>query len=268
MLALISPAKSMEIPMVSPKLNYTQPIFKEEIKAIVTAAKKLKHGQLMKMLSISEKLAELNVNRYKNFTDDFTLENGATPAITSFAGDVYLGLDAKSFGHKEMEIANQKILILSGLYGLIRPLDLILPYRLEMGTTIKVEKAKNLYEFWGSKIASEIEKILDSRNATFIINLASDEYFKAVRPYLNAKKLININFKEEKNGKWTFISFNAKKARGLMCRYIVNTKAKNPENLKAFDYEDYIYNEALSSDHEWVFTRKFIPINEKRAKLL
>jgi uncharacterized protein len=264
MIALISPAKSMEKPAINSAISYSQPIFKDEMKTIVAALKKLKKVQLMELMSISDKLAELNVSRFKAFNHDFTLENGAAPAITSFTGDVYLGLDARSFSQKELLLADEKILILSGLYGIIKPLDLILPYRLEMGSSIALGKKKNLYHFWGSTIADRIEEKMKASKSQYLINLASDEYFKAVGPHFDDTKIIHINFMEEKNGKWTFISFNAKKARGLMCRYIVKTKAKSPDMLKGFDYEDYQFNASLSKANEWIFTRKFIPISEKR----
>ncbi len=254
----------MEKPLINSALTYSQPVFRDEIKTIVSVLKKLKKPQLMELMDISDKLAELNVARYSAFNHEFTVENEADPAITSFTGDVYLGLDAKSLNHKELLLANEKILILSGLYGLLKPLDLILPYRLEMGSGIAIGKNKNLYHFWGGAIANKIKEKMKASKAEYLINLASDEYFKVVDPYFEPEKVIRINFMEEKNGKMTFISFNAKKARGLMCRYIVKTKPKTPDMLKGFNYEDYQYNEPLSKNNELIFTRKFIPISEKR----
>lgn len=268
MIALISPAKSMDTPKVNPKLTYTQPIFTEEIKQIVGVLSKIKPTKMMELMSISEKLALLNVERYRDFQATFSLDGGSYPAITSFTGDVYLGLDAKSLTDAELKKANEQIVILSGLYGKLKPLDLIQPYRLEMSTSIAIGKHKNLYQFWGDKVCQAIESQMAASKASHIINLASDEYYKVVKPHIDNKKVVHINFMEEKNGKWTFISFNAKKARGLMCRYLIKSKAKNPEKLKEFDYEDYCYNETLSSDNQWIFTRKFVPISQKRAEAI
>jgi uncharacterized protein len=262
MLAIISPAKSMDTPLVNPNLVYTQPIFKSEMKTILSSIKKYKPDDLMQLMSISEKLATLNTDRFKAFNLDLTLENGAAPAITSFTGEVYLGLDARAFTDKELVLANSKISILSGFYGLLNPLDLILPYRLEMGTTLPIGKNKNLYEFWGKKVAIALDSKMEKTNSEYLINLASEEYFKVVKPHIQSDKLIHINFKEEKAGKWTFISFNAKKARGLVCKYIVKNKISRPEQLKKFDYENYIFNESLSTSNEWIFTRKFVSVKD------
>jgi uncharacterized protein len=265
MIALISPAKSMDTPEVNPKLTYSQPLFSEEIQQIVAVLRKVKPAKMSQLMSISEKLALLNVDRYNSFKNSFSLDNGSYPAITSFTGDVYLGLDAKSLTESELKKVNDQIIILSGLYGKLKPLDLIQPYRLEMSTSIAIGKHKNLYQFWNNKVCQAIEDQMSKSNSTHIINLASDEYYKVVKPHVDDKKVIHINFMEEKNGKWSFISFNAKKARGLMCRYMIKSKAKNPQKLKEFDYEDYCFNESLSAGNQWIFTRKFVPISEKRA---
>ncbi len=264
MIAIISPAKSMDRPStISDNLTYTQPHFKTEIKSLLTAIKKYKTKDLMELMDISEKLAQLNYERYKNFTLEFNIKTAA-PAITSFTGDVYLGLDASSFTDSQLTTANEKIAILSGFYGLLKPLDLILPYRLEMGRSLAIGKSKNLYQFWGNKVAIALEDKMKLQKADYLINLASDEYFKVVKPYIDDKKIIHVNFMEEKNGKWTFISFNAKKARGLMANYIIKSKINSLKDLKNFNLEDYTYNASLSKDNELIFTRKFIPIAEKR----
>lgn len=249
MLLLISPAKTLnEAP--STLKDYTQPQLLEETDVLVKKMKTLNSTNIQELMKVSEKIANLNVERYQNFNLPFSLEN-AKQAIFAFKGDVYQGLDAETFTSEELDFAQQHIGILSGLYGLLKPLDLMQPYRLEMGTRLKVDEAANLYSFWDNKITDKI----NAQEQNTIVNLASNEYFKAVKTKALKGQLWNVNFKELRNGKYKVISFSAKRARGMMCRYVVQNRLTNPEGMKQFDWDDYQYNEALSSTHDLVFTR-------------
>jgi len=201
-------------------------------------------------MSISDKLSKLNFDRFQTFATPFTLRN-AKQALLAFKGDVYNGIDAPSLSQEDLEFAQDSVRMLSGLYGVIRPLDLIAPYRLEMGTRLVNSKGKNLYEFWGDQISN----VLNDDESEVIINLASNEYFKGIdKKALNAK-IINIAFKELKNDKYKIIGIYAKRARGLMVNYIIKNRLIKPESLKAFDVEGYQFREELSDTLTWVFTR-------------
>lgn len=254
MLILISPSKTMDATQLSPKVEFSIPTFQNEIFQLIHELKKKKTKDFEKMMDLSPKLASHTHHLYQNFEDSFTNEN-SKPAIYSFKGDVYLGMDVNSFTNKDVKEANKSIRILSGLYGLLKPLDWIQEYRLEMGRAIKIGKSNNLYQFWGSKIADEVISEPEYHKDQKIINLASDEYFKSVSKYLNESNVITINFKEWRNGKYTFLSFNAKKARGMMCHYFVKSKVKKAVDLKKFNYENYAFNETLSTENNWIFTR-------------
>ncbi len=224
--------------------------FEKESTVLIKDLKKLKSIELQKLMKVSPKIAELNTERFNNWKLPFTSEN-AKAAIFAFKGDVYTGLDAESLSKKEIEFAQAHLSILSGLYGLLRPLDLMQAYRLEMGTKYGTSKGKDLYEFWADKITHEI----NSREEKTILNLASNEYFKAVNKKKLKAEIISPIFKDEKNGVLKVISFFAKKARGMMTRFIIQNHITNVEEIKNFNLGGYAFNESLSTDKEWVFTR-------------
>jgi hypothetical protein len=202
-------------------------------------------------MKLSDNLAELNYNRYQNFTEEFNKDN-SQQSIFAFTGDVYEGFDARNLSKSEIKLSNSKIAILSGLYGLLKPLDLIQPYRLEMGTKMKNDKGEDLYDFWGDKITDQINKL----ESELVINLASNEYFKSVKKKKLKAKLVNIDFKEDKGGKVSIIGIYAKKARGYMARFIVKNDVNNLEKLKDFDVEGYKFIESMSDDANLTFLRK------------
>lgn len=254
MIIVISPAKSLyeQSPILLEK--YTEATFMPEAETIVSVLKKKKPAQLAKLMGISVKLAELNYQRFQAWTTPFTPEN-SWQAVLMFNGDVYHGLKAETFSTDEFEIAQQKIRILSGVYGLLKPLDLIQPYRLEMGTSIGISRKKNLYEFWKTKITSQLNQEMALTGQNVLINLASNEYFSAIDTKKLKARIITPSFKEQKNGQYQMVSFFAKKARGLMSRFIILNNISDPEEIKAFDLEGYYFNNQLSNENDWVFTR-------------
>lgn len=253
MIVLLSPAKSLDF-TPRPELARSQPRFRKDTLELVGIMKKKSAGDLKKLMSISEKLADLNVERFKAFKAEHNKEN-SKQAIFAFTGDVYVGLDAGLFNEEDLAFAQDHVRMLSGLYGLLRPLDTMQPYRLEMGTKLKTSRGKDLYDFWGSAITGKIKEDLKSTGSRFLINLASQEYYKAVDLKSLDCDLYNIQFLELRDDEFKFISFSAKKARGYMTRYIVKNKITDPEKIKGFNLEGYLYNAALSVDKNWVFTR-------------
>ncbi len=255
MLFLISPAKTLDLSSSYGNLPLTMPSFLKCSEILIKKVRKLSPADLEQLMGISPELAQLNYDRFKAWNLPFLPEN-ARPAALTFKGDVYLGLQAETFGTAEWEYAQQHLRILSGLYGLLRPLDLIQAYRLEMGTALANPKGKNLYAFWEKTLTDALNAELEEKKIEHVINLASQEYAKA----LNFKKIraevITPNFKERKNGKYQMISFFAKKARGLMCRFAIEQKIESPEQLKAFDLEKYFYENDLSKEKEWFFGRE------------
>ena len=235
MLLLISPAKTLDFEPMGLKQK-TKPRFLKESQVLVDVLKKKSVDDIKKLMKVSDKIATLNVDRYQNFKTPFNLKN-AKQAMFAFRGDVYTGLDADSFNEKEIAFAQDHLRILSGLYGLLKPLDLMQPYRLEMGTKLSNGHGKNLYEFWDDKITKVINKDLKATGSKAIINLASNEYFKSVKSKDLKGDLYNIAFKEEKNGQFKIVAFFAKKARGMMCHYIIKNKITNPKHLIGFDYD-------------------------------
>ena len=250
---VISPAKSLDFETQLPTKSYTTYNFVKESATIDKVLKKQNPKQLMELMHISDKLADLNWNRNqeRNVTE-MKVEN-ARPAVFAFSGDVYVGLDAYSLSEDKINVLQDKLRILSGLYGLLKPLDLMQPYRLEMGTKLAVGKNKNLYEFWKPIIVKELNSELEKDE--LFVNLASNEYFDAV----DVKKLnvpvITPEFKDYKDGKLKIISFFAKKARGMMVRYIIDSNAETIDDLKGFNYEGYAFDANLSSENKLVFTR-------------
>ena len=252
MLVVISPAKKLDENCDKNLVtNFTIPPYLEDSKKIIKSLRKYSTDKLSKLMNISEKISLLNYERYIKWSLPFTKKN-AHPALLLFQGDVYKGISVSDFNKEDFIYAQKSLRILSGLYGILKPLDLIQPYRLEMGTQIKIGKHNDLYDFWGDEITKTIN---EDKNSDYLINLASVEYFKSInKEKLNAK-LINIIFKEKRNGSYKIIGINAKKARGLMSRYIIKNKISNPMKLKKFKEENYSYNKNLSSDSDWVFTR-------------
>jgi cytoplasmic iron level regulating protein YaaA (DUF328/UPF0246 family) len=253
MIVLLSPAKTLDETPVH-GITHTKPRLLPESAKLVKKLRRHSVAGLQELMHISEKLASLNKERYQTYSETFTAEN-AKPAALMFKGDVYTGLEAETFTEEEMTFAQEHIRILSGLYGLLRPLDLIQPYRLEMGTKLPVGRKKNLYDFWGNQITELVQKDLEEAEGNTVINLASQEYFQSVKPEELSGRLINIHFKEDRDGKLKVISFNAKKARGKMAQLIVKERVTNPEGLKELVADDYVYNADLSTEQDWMFVK-------------
>ncbi|MGM0430831.1 MAG: peroxide stress protein YaaA [Pseudomonadota bacterium] len=254
MLAVVSPAKNLDYESNLPSLDVTQPRLLDNAEELVKVCRQLSPQQLGSLMKISDKLAGLNAARFEQWQRPFNEEN-ARPAMFAFNGDVYTGLDAASLNSEAVNTAQQQLRILSGLYGVLRPLDLMQPYRLEMGTKLDNPKGKNLYEYWGDTITELLNDDLAKLGSSTLVNLASNEYFSAVKPKALHADIITPVFKDEKNGQYKVISFYAKKARGLMARFIVNQKPKSVSDLKEFDANGYRFNEAMSSDKQLVFCR-------------
>ncbi|MBU2019033.1 MAG: peroxide stress protein YaaA [Bacteroidetes bacterium] len=251
---IISPAKSIQIRPIETIEKASEPLFEKETAQLVKKLQKLSTKKLVSMMHVSTDIADLNVERYRNW--DFSLgeSKSKNPAISSFTGEVYRGLDADSLSEEGMQFAQENLRILSGLFGLLRPFDLMQPYRLEMGTSWAVTpKTKNLYQFWGNKIALQLSS--EMMKDEVLINLASTEYFKAIDLKSLKRQMITPVFKELKNGEYKVVMTYAKNARGKMTRYIVENKLEHPEEIKGFDLDGYRFHEALSSESEWVFTR-------------
>ena len=250
---IISPAKSLDFKTELPTKNFSTPNFLSESKKINELLKKKSPSELKSLMSISEKLAELNWNRNNTFKTPFNIEN-ARPSIFTFNGDVYSELDAFSLSMDQLNQAQKSLRILSGLYGLLKPLDLIQPYRLEMGTKLNVEGSLNLYGFWRNKITNKLNDELNENE--FFVNLASNEYSSVIDRKLLKTTMISPVFKDMKNGKLKIISFYAKKARGMMVRYILDNEINNLEDLRGFDYGGYSYSSEESEKmKELVFIR-------------
>lgn len=250
---LLSPAKSLDFESKLPTNKFTVPIFLSEAEKLNGVLKKKSKKQLKDLMGISDQLAELNLQRYQDFSLPFTNEN-ARPSVYTFSGDVYVGLDAYSISKKNIDKLQNTVRILSGMYGILKPLDLMQPYRLEMGTDLKVNRSNNLYEFWGDKITESLNDEIDEDE--IVLNLASNEYFKSVNTKKLKGKLISPVFKDFKNGKLKIISFFAKKARGTMTRYVIDNEIKNYNDLLGFDGDGYKFSkEETKSTEKPVFIR-------------
>jgi cytoplasmic iron level regulating protein YaaA (DUF328/UPF0246 family) len=255
MLTLISPAKTLDFETPWKLKNISQPEFLQDSQLLIDQLQKLPAAKVGELMSISEKLAVLNAERFLSWHLPFTTEN-AKPAILAFRGDVYTGLDADSFSTKDLNFAQKHLRILSGLYGVLRPLDLIQAYRLEMGTGFQNSRGKNLYEFWGDKVTEHLNAELSSQKKPFLVNLASNEYWSVVKPAkLNADVITPI-FKDQKNGQYKIISFFAKKARGMMSAFMIKNQINKVSDLKAFNTDGYEFSRKMSKGNEWVFTRE------------
>ncbi len=254
MLIVISPAKTLDFDTPPPIRKCTTPVFLDEAQELVGRLKKLSAGELSKLMGVSAKIAELNHHRYREWRQPFTTSN-AKQALWAFRGDVYTGLEADSFDRKDLEFAQKHLRILSGLYGVLRPLDLIQAYRLEMGTRFATRRGDNLYQYWGDRIINRLNRDLKRMRSPALVNLASQEYFKSVRAGNLGARVITPVFKERKNGTYKIISFVAKRARGTMSRYIVKHRISDPADIKEFSEGGYRYSKRLSDDANWVFTR-------------
>ncbi len=251
---IISPAKSLDFEKQIPQTKNTDIRFASEADKIVEVLKKYKKEDLTSLMKISSSLAQLNHHRYQVWSYPFN-ESEIRPALFAFKGEVYTGIDALSMSAKEIAFANKKLRVLSGLYGLLRPLDNIMPYRLEMGTKLIIGKSKNLYEFWGDEITKLLQADMDNDDSDTLINLASSEYFKVINKNVFDKRIVSPVFKDWKNGEYKVISFYAKKARGLMTRFIIQNEISNADDLIAFSDEGYYYKASLSTDDQPVFVR-------------
>ncbi|HDT6545339.1 TPA: peroxide stress protein YaaA [Kluyvera ascorbata] len=254
MLILISPAKTLDYQSPLATTRYTQPMLLEHSQQLIGVARKLSAPQIKALMGISDKLADLNATRFHDWHPDFTPEN-ARQAILAFKGDVYTGLQAETFSEADFDFAQKHLRMLSGLYGVLRPLDLMQPYRLEMGIRLENPRGKDLYQFWGEEITHTLNAALHDQGDDIVVNLASDEYFRSVKPKALKGQIIKPVFLDEKNGKFKVISFYAKKARGLMSRYIIENRLSKPEQLTGFNSEGYFFDAESSSAEELVFKR-------------
>ncbi|RCK28492.1 peroxide stress protein YaaA [Thalassospira lucentensis] len=254
MLAVVSPAKKLDFETDAPEMAVSQPVFLDDTEELIEVARKKSRRDLMKLMGISENLADLNYQRFAHFSRPFDRTN-AKPAVFAFRGDTYIGLDADTMKAKDIDWAEDHFRMLSGLYGLLKPRDLMQPYRLEMGTKLANARGKDLYAFWGDKIAHEINRLTDGHKDRSLINLASNEYFKSVKTKTLEGPVITPVFKEVKAGVAKVIGFSAKRARGMMARFMIDNRLETPEGLKKFAVDGYGYQDDLSTETEWVFTR-------------
>lgn len=254
MLLVISPAKTLDYETPPTTGRYSIPDHLDQSQLLIERARRYSAHDLVELMEVSMAIAELNVERFAAWHTPFTPQN-AKQALLAFKGEVYNGLQAQTLDEKELLFAQEHLRILSGLYGLLHPLALMQPYRLEMGRPIDTTRGRNLYEFWGSMITEGLNAQLKAINSGYLINLASSEYFKAVKPKLVQGEIITPEFKEKKNGEYKMLGVYAKKARGLMSRFVIDNRITEPQALKEFAVESYRFNAKLSSDTKWVFTR-------------
>ena len=254
MLMVISPAKTLDFETPPTTTKFTQPQYLDHSQELITQLRELTPSQISELMDLSDKLADLNAARFGSWTPAFTPEN-AKQALLAFKGDVYTGLAAETLSQADLDYAQQHLRMLSGLYGLLRPLDLMQPYRLEMGTKLANARGKDLYAFWGNRISEWLNEALADQGDDVLLNLASNEYFSAVkRPALNAR-VIDTEFRDQKNGQYKIISFYAKKARGMMSRFVISERIDKPDDLKQFDVQGYRYSKELSKADKLVFLR-------------
>lgn len=254
MLIILSPAKTLDYETPATTNQYTQPYFVQESEVLANRLKEMSSEEIGGLMSISEELASLNQQRYQQWAPSFSTEN-SKQAVLAFQGDVYQGLEAETLSEEQLQYAQSHLRILSGLYGVLKPLDLMRPYRLEMGTKMPVGEHKNLYGFWGEKPTAVLNQALQEANTNVLLNLASQEYFKVVKKKQIAGNIVTPVFKDEKNGKLKVISFYAKKARGWMARYILENQIERLEDLQGFNTGGYAYQADLSDEQNLVFTR-------------
>jgi|TARA_B110000503_G_scaffold123036_1_gene188267 uncharacterized protein len=257
MLVIISPAKTLDYSTPVSTDSYSLPGYLDDSIELIQQLRRLSPAEVSSLMNISDKLGGLNFGRYLDWQPEFNTNN-ARQSILAFKGEVYAGLDAASLSGLELQWAQNHLRILSGLYGLLRPLDLIQPYRLEMGTKLPTSRGSNLYEFWGNKITEGLNQILDAEKSQLIINLASSEYFRAIRTQSLKANIVSPVFKDWKNDSYKIISFFAKKARGMMSRFIIENQIHDPEKIKSFVSGGYRFDPVTSTPNEWVFTRKLM----------
>ncbi len=254
MLMVISPAKTLDFDTPPTTERFTQPQYLKHSRELIAQLRELTPAQISELMHLSDKLSGLNAARFGSWKTPFTAKN-AKQAILAFRGDVYTGLQAETFNEQQLDYAQDHLRMLSGLYGLLRPLDLMQPYRLEMGTKLANARGKDLYAFWGDRISEGLNTALAEQGDDLLLNLASNEYFSSVkRPALKAR-VIDVDFKDLKNGQYKIISFYAKKARGLMSRFVITEKIDTPDALKQFDLEGYCFNKEQSSKDKFVYLR-------------
>ena len=255
MLIVLSPAKTLDFESPIKVNKTTEPDFIPRSAELISTLRTMPPAQIGSLMSISDSLAQLNVARYASWSKKFTPDN-SRPAMLAFDGDVYEGLDARSLNARQLDWAQKHLRILSGLYGLLRPLDLMQPYRLEMGTRLATKRGKDLYAFWGDQITEALNESLTVAKAQALVNLASEEYFKSVKPAKLDRPVITPVFEEWKGGGYKIVSFFAKRARGLMARYAIEHKLTKPEQLKDFDSEGYGFDAKASNEARWIFRRR------------
>ena len=258
MLTVLSPAKTLDYETAPITQSATLPRFMDQSALLIEDARGLNPDDSRALMGVSEQIAHLNHERFMNWQSESTSDN-AKQAVLAFKGDVYTGLQAETLSEDDLDFAQTRLRILSGLYGLLRPLDLMQPYRLEMGLKFANQRGKNLYEFWGEQLTDTLNADLVSAKTDVLINLASNEYFKAVKPKLLNADIITPQFKDLKNGQYKMISFFAKKARGLMARYIIDNRITEPEALKSFSEAGYYYSDEQSQGDQGVFLRDEVP---------
>jgi len=258
MIVLLSPAKSLDFSRESQN-GLSQPRLLNDTEQLIKILSKKSSKKLQNLMHISENIANENEKRFKSFKINHDISN-SRPAVLAFDGDVYKGLENSSLSEENLHFAQDHVRILSGLYGLLRPMDLIQPYRLEMGTKLNNRRGKNLYKFWGNRITQMLNDDLEKTNSNLVVNLASNEYFSSINKKKLNGELLTINFKEYKGDDLTFISFNAKKARGLVTRYIIDNQISNKLDIQGFDTDRYSFSEEHSTVDKWIFVRDFIPV--------
>ena len=254
MIITLSPSKGQDFETPALTKKYSRPADLMASGLLIKELRKIKAEQLRELMDVSSNIAELNVARYKSFKTPFTPKN-ARQALLAFKGDVYSGIDVEHFSAADYDYAQDHLRILSGLYGCLRPLDLIQPYRLEMKTRLKNPRGDNLYQFWGEEITNSLNKVLKKQQQAVLVNLASNEYFKSVKPKLLQGELLNINFKETKDGKTRVVAIFAKRARGMMADHIIRNRIEEPAGIKKFRKDGYRFSRELSDDKQWTFER-------------
>ncbi len=258
MLAVLSPAKSLDFDTPPVTRKCTLPEFPAESADLIARLRGYSPARLSRLMGISDKLANLNADRYATWEPQFT-PDCAKAAALAFAGDVYNGLRASEFSERDFNWAQKRLRILSGLHGVLRPLDLIHPYRLEMGTSLPNRRGKDLYAFWGDRVTRSLNEALAETGSRHLVNLASQEYFSVVQPGALDAQVINVQFKDLKNGRYKFMSFYGKQARGAMARYMVRERVRTLKALKAFAEDGYYFSEDQSGEYDWVFLRDRVP---------
>lgn len=255
MLTVISPAKTLDYESPALTSEFTQPAHLHQSRKLIRRLRQISSSDLSTLMGVSSNIAELNHQRFRRWKTPFRLDN-AKQALFAFKGDVYIGLDAKTMSQKNIAYAQDHLRMLSGLYGILRPLDLMQPYRLEMGTRLDTDQGHNLYQFWDTRLTRALNAEMKAIGSDVLVNLASIEYFKSINPKSIKGRVVTPVFKDYTDGKYQVIGFFAKKARGSMTRYIIDNEIDQADKVKQFDLEGYTYNSSFSTDQEWVFMRK------------